>query len=122
MHQVKFKAKRIDGKCWVYGCLIDSVKGKHKSYFILPNEAMSYDGFEEVIPETVCVGTEINGVLVYSGDIHSELDGEGNKCLLPIVFENGSFWIDESFHKDGSILMAVSEYETPINIVGNIHD
>jgi uncharacterized phage protein (TIGR01671 family) len=62
---------------------------------------------------------------VYEGDIHlSEVEDDGKiiKGYLPIVFDNGAFWLDQSFKKDGSYLTLLCEHDEPLNIVGNIYE
>ncbi len=85
--------------------------------------------FNEVIAESVGQFTGIedkNGNKVFSGDLHLtepvEVDGEMKSSYLPVVFDNGAFWLDESFDKDGSLLTLLCEYDEPLNIQGNIHD
>lgn len=83
---------------------------------ILPHlELQLYSGVEDK-----------NGKEVCEGDIHSErnnIDGTMTDIYMPVVFDNGAFWIDESFNKDGSSLYLLCEYnDAPLNIVGNIHE
>ena len=67
-----------------------------------------------------------NGNEIYDGCIHSEkveVDGEMIDSTLPVVFENGAFWLDESYAKDKSLLKLLCEYnDAPLNIVGNIYE
>lgn len=66
-----------------------------------------------------------NGKEIFEGDLHlseSIMDGKPNKSYLPILFENGAFWIDESFEKNGTYLTLLCEYGEPLNIQGNIHE
>ena len=68
---------------------------------------------------------KINEVEIYEGDIHLEkaiVDKKEITAYYPIVYENGAYWIDESFAKDGTCLTLLCEYEIPINIVGNIYE
>ena len=52
-----------------------------------------------------------------------EVDGEMIDSTLPVVFENGAFWLDESYAKDKSLLKLLCEYnDAPLNIVGNIYE
>lgn len=74
----------------------------------------------------VMLGSTVNDIEVFAGDIHKtdpvDVDGEMQSSYLPIVFDNGSFWIDESFEKDGSYLHLLSSYDEKLNIVGNIFE
>ena len=68
---------------------------------------------------------DVNGKEIYEGDLHGfeiEIDDKTTWCYLPVVFDNGAFWLDESFEKDGSMLTLLCEYnDEPLNIVGNRH-
>ena len=66
-----------------------------------------------------------NGKEIYEGDIHgfkTKIDDKTTWCYLPVVFDNGAFWLDESFLKDRSMLTLLCEYkDEPLNIVANIY-
>jgi len=85
---------------------------------------MIYEGGRPVVFDTseALIGTEVNGVLVYDGDYMESTDDDGNISQIPIVFENGSFWADESFAKDGSYLTLLAEWKEPILVKGNIYE
>lgn len=71
------------------------------------------------------IGCEVNGTIVYDGDLlesKSEVDGEKIASEIPVIFENGAMWVDESFHKDGSYLHLLAEWDEPIKVIGNIYE
>lgn len=71
------------------------------------------------------LGVEINGVLVYDGDLlesKAEVDGEEHISNIPVVFENGALWVDESFKKDGTYLHLLNEWDEEIKVIGNIYE
>ena len=83
--EILFKAKTIDGNRWVEGALLwDSYKGKKRCY-ILEDNAVDFQEFEDVHPETVCQFTGL-------------LDKNGNK-----IFEGDVFKCD--FHKDSELVV-----------------
>ncbi|WP_127846171.1 YopX family protein [Psychroflexus aestuariivivens] len=66
-----------------------------------------------------------NNRKIFAGDLHKDetiVDGEMKASYYPIIFEDASFWVDESFKKDGTCLIPLSEYPEPINIQGNIFE
>lgn len=70
---IKFKAKRLDGKGWVEGSLIRSTVGvKERAYIVDSFSSMSDYSVVGVDPSTVCQFTGLkdsNGVDIYLGDI-----------------------------------------------------
>jgi len=69
------------------------------------------------------IGCEVNGQLVYDGDLLESINQEdGSVSKIPVVFENGAFWVDESFHKDGTYLHLLAEWDEKIKVIGNIYE
>ena len=89
--EIKFKAKRLDGKGWVEGSLIRSTTGiKERAYIVDNFSSMSDYSIVGVDPSTVCQFTglkDYEGKEIWEGDI---LEGE-SKC--EIVFFKGTFAI-----------------------------
>ena len=56
----------------------------------------------------------INDIWVAEGDFlqfeYEEENGKKSTAKLPIVFKNGCFYVDESFSKDGSYMLAIVEH------------
>ena len=71
--EIKFKAKRLDGKGWVEGSLIRSTTGiKERAYIVDNFSSMSDYSVIGVDPSTVCQFTELKdekGNEVWEGDI-----------------------------------------------------
>jgi hypothetical protein len=73
MRVIKFKAKTLDGKKWVYGNLIVLENGCHYIFnrHFIPTTSVPSEWFIEVIPETVCQFTGLkdkNSNDVYKSD------------------------------------------------------
>lgn len=70
---IKFKAKRLDGKGWVEGCLIRSTAGIRERAYIVDNfSSMSDYSIIGVDPSTVCMFTglkDYDGNEIWEGDI-----------------------------------------------------
>lgn len=125
MEKALFKAKRIDTSEWVYGYFVKDPHNNCRIY-LKPFEEATSNTYYFVVPESIFqyIG-EINGVKVWEGDIHlteTECDGQTVKGYLPIVYDNGAYWLDVSRKKDGSHLELLAELDEPLNIVGNIHN
>lgn len=73
IENIKFKAKRLDGKGWVEGNLLRSTAGiKERAYIVDSFSSMSNYSVISVDPSTVCQFTGLkdsNGVDLYLGDI-----------------------------------------------------
>lgn len=73
IENIKFKAKRLDGKGWVKGSLIRSTTGIKEIAYIVDNfSSMSDYSVIGVDPSTVCQFAGLkdkNGTPIYEGDI-----------------------------------------------------
>lgn len=132
MRHVKYRGKKSSGE-WVVGSLIiDNNNGNHAIVQQMsgPVKKGVIQGWcFGVLPETVgeFSGIEdINGIEIYEGDLlldraydQEAPNGEYYECKLPIFFENGAFWVDESFKKDRSTACLLAEWEKPI-VCGNV--
>lgn len=71
--EIKFKAKRLDGKGWVVGSLIRSTTGiKERAYIVDNFSSMSDYSVISVDPSTVCQFTglkDCEGKEIWEGDI-----------------------------------------------------
>ena len=71
---------------------------------------------------------DVEGRKIFDGDILIDRvedveapNGSYHESFLPVFFENGAFWVDESFHKDRSFATLLNEWENP-KVVGNIFE
>lgn len=73
MRQIKFKAKRIDGKGWIEGSLLRSTAGiKERAYIVDNFSSMSDYSVIGVDPSTICQLTglkDCKGNEIWEGDI-----------------------------------------------------
>ena len=81
--EIKFKAKRLDGKGWIEGSLIRSTAGiKERAYIVDNFSSMSDYSVISVDPSTVCQFTGLkdkNGTPIYEGDIVIYKDNNAEK-------------------------------------------
>lgn len=91
--EIKFKAKRLDGKGWVVGSLIRSTTGiKERAYIVDNFSSMSDYSVISVDPSTVCQFTGLkdkNGTPIYEGDIVIYKDYNAERRGV-IVWDNES--------------------------------
>ena len=91
--EIKFKAKRLDGKGWVEGSLIRSTTGiKERAYIVDNFSSMSDYSVISVDPSTVCQFTGLkdkNGTPIYEGDIVIYKDNNAERRGV-IVWDNES--------------------------------
>ena len=109
---IKFKAKRLDGKGWVIGDLIHSYEN---GAIIVPIEG---GGAFSVDPSTVCQFTglkDTNDVPIFEGDIIA-FDGEGE-----VVFKDGAFYAKFGKYTE-CLLCNLVKSGLSVTIVGNKFD
>lgn len=90
IENIKFKAKRLDGKGWIEGTPI-CIKGK--PYGIMIGEKESPD----IDPSTICQFTgekDMNGDDIYVGDIISNLE---TKSVIEVVWNDKMKMLDCKF-------------------------
>ena len=91
--EIKFKAKRLDGKGWVEGSLIRSTTGiKERAYIVDNFSSMSNYSVIGVDSSTVCQFTGLkdkNGTPIYEGDIVIYKDNNAERRGV-IVWDNES--------------------------------
>lgn len=124
--EIKFKAKRLDGKGWVEGSLIRSTAGiKERAYIVDNFSSMSDYSVIGVDPSTVCQFTGLKdseGKEIWEGDIvHDSYDLLCIDNLYEVVYieEEGTFAFKS--------LDKVDNYEPFVNlleayVIGNKFD
>ena len=84
-----------------------------------------------IIPKTLCEYTGINDIKdieIYENDLILDKvydieapNGQYYESKLPVFFEKGAFWVDESYKKDRTTATLLCEWKNPL-ICGNIFD
>ena len=112
IENIKFKAKRLDGKGWAIGDLLHSYEN---GAIIVPIEG---GGAFSVDPSTVCQFTglkDTNDVPIFEGDIIA-FDGEGE-----VVFKDGAFYAKFGKYTE-CLLCNLVKSGLSVKIVGNKFD
>lgn len=115
MREFKFRAWHIRGKKMIPNELLKNIRTsielKNQEKVIL----MQYTGLQDKA-----------GKDIYEGDLLLDRaydkeapNGKYYESKLPIFFENGAFWVDESYKKDRSSSCLLAEWEKPV-VCGNI--
>lgn len=141
--EIKYKAKRLDGKGWVYGSLVNNMwtysgNSKHKKGSIVCEiitgdyksdnwtEAIEEDtNLYSVIPETVCqLVTKIGDVEIYEGCTVQKdyTDGDGFYTIGEVYFCEDLFcWMvgDGEVLSDYTDEMKDEERKDNIRIINN---
>ena len=109
--EIKFKAKRLDGKGWIEGSLIRSTAGiKERAYIVDNFSSMSDYSVISVDPSTVCQFTgekDMKGTEIYIGDIISNRE---TGSVIEVV------WNDRLKRLDCKFLYAEKGIEVPFGI------
>lgn len=114
--EIKFKAKRVNGKGWVYGF---PFKNADNNYYVQPRIGTRV----AVIPETVCQYTGLkdkNGVEIYEHDmvLTTKFAGKYNyyDSTGVVIYFGGGYQVKAK--KGGGYKSLYSSIE----ITGNMHD
>ena len=114
---IKFKAKRLDGKGWAIGDLLHSYEN---GAIIVPIEG---GGAFSVDPSTVCqfIGlVDMNGVEVYENDIVKAVDWEETICN--VEYKDYGFCLCSKSFRDGVMPLFVAVGNCDIYVIGNKFD
>lgn len=110
IENIKFKAKRLDGKGWVEGSLIRSTAGiKERAYIVDNFSSMSDYGVIGIDPSTICQFTgakDANGTDLYENDI---IHFKGYKPIGIIK------WVDD-------VYAFMVEYDGNLDYLSNVLD
>ena len=124
VENIKFKAKRLDGKGWVEGSLIRSNAGiKERAYIVDSFSSMSDYSVIGVDPSTVCQFTGLkdrNGVEVYENDIVKTVDFEEKICN--VEYKDYGFCLCGKCFRDDTMPLFVAIDNCDIYVVGNKFD
>ena len=120
---IKFKAKRLDGKGWVCGYFYEDngntyiIENRQKESML--NRNITY----EVDPSTICQFTgliDMNRVEVYENDIVKAVDWEETICNVEYK-DYGFCLCNKSFH-DGVMPLFIAVDCCDIYVIGNKFD
>lgn len=117
IENIKFKAKRLDGKGWVIGDLLHSYEN---GAIIVPIEG---GGVFSVDPSTVCQFTGLkdrNGVEVYENDIVKAVDWEEKICN--VEYKDYGFCLCGKCFRKGIMPLFVAIDNCDIYVIGNKFD
>ena len=117
IENIKFNAKRLDGKGWAIGDLLHSYEN---GVIIVP---IGGGGAFSVDPSTVFKFTGLkdrNGVEVFENDIVKTVDWEEKICN--IEYKNYGFCLCGKCFRDGIIPLFVAVDNCDIYVVGNKFD
>ena len=117
IENIKFKAKRLDGKGWVIGDLLHSYEN---GAIIVPIEG---GGAFSVDSDTICKFTgliDMNGVEVYENDIVKAVDWEETICN--VEYKDYGFCLCDKSFRDGVMPLFVAIDNCDIYVVGNKFD
>ena len=124
IENIKFKAKRLDGKGWVEGSLIRSTTGiKERAYIVDNFSSMSDYSVIGIDPSTVCQFTgliDMNGVEVYENDIVKAVDWE--EMICNVEYKDYGFCLCGKCFRKGIMPLFVAIDNCDIYVIGNKFD
>lgn len=120
MREILFKAKRLDGKGWVRGDLLQYLDGTCVIHWYDKGVRVS----SEIDPSTVCQYTGLkdkNGVKIFDGDIITIKNPEPfSPWICKVIYRDCGFWLEGISRT--AIVMLTDYTDVEMEVTGNIHD
>lgn len=127
--EIKFKAKRLDGKGWVEGSLIRSTTGiKERAYIVDNFSSMSDYSVIGVDPSTVCQFTglkDCKGDEVWEGDVLLNTNSDSQYTVMYSDYGSAFFIRKNKTVNDDMYLFELSDVDKCIaffKVIGNKFD
>ncbi len=126
--EYKYRAKRLDGKGWVYGMPVQSVNDRCYMIVGATEDAVNTRNeidfmYVEVDPGTLGEYTgmkDMNGLEVYEDDIVLQQQYGGGKGKMVVRFEKGAFIV--GYHQWNMVKTKPMLLNVRCEVIGNIHD
>ncbi len=139
MRETLFKAKRVDNEDWVRGYYLECAGETYicenpillSETRSMEGEMYGFDGFYEVIPETMCLNSKLRdmrGIMIFEGDIieikgNYSADVIGNwEVYFSDICNNWSLRRNEEYHTCHLSFSDLNGFNEDSVIIGNVYD